>query len=259
MKKNLFFLGLAVLLAAGIVSCKKDDNNTNTAKAYQVKSISFAADWAGGTEMWDFTYDATSKKVTQFGNYWEGALDKTIVYDYSASGKLTLTRDAAVYASYDINNLGYITKDDWGGGEWASFEYDANGYLWKVYEHWGDADHLKYQMTITNGNITKITTFDDDGVTEKKIKEFTYTFGKNVNGLHQANAVDSDWKTNGNFYGKASKNLVDFFQYWDPKVNPVVKYTSSMSYTFDDKDRPSVVTKTLTDATTEVWTYTYVE
>ncbi len=114
-------------------------------------------------------------------------------------------------------------------------------------------------MTITDGNITKITTYDDDGVTVKKIKEFFYTVGDNVNNIHQANAVDSDWKTNGSFYGKASKKLVDHFDYWDPRINPIVKSTSTLTYIFDAKNRPSVVTKTLADMSTEEWTYTYYE
>ncbi|MCB8994131.1 MAG: hypothetical protein H6538_00825 [Bacteroidales bacterium] len=260
MKKNLFFFGLAVLISASLVSCKKDDNNKDTTvKASLVKTISFDAAWAGGVERWEFFYDATSGKVTSFDNYWDGTLDKTILYDYTTAGKLTLTRDGSTYASYDINDKGYITKEDWGGGEYAAYEYNADGYLVKVIEHWGDADHLKYQMTITNGNITKITTFDDDGVTVKKEKEFFYTIGDNVNNIHQANAVDSDWKTMGNFYGKPSKKLVDHFDYWDPRVQPISKSTSSLTYEFDAKNRPSVVTKVLTDLTTEVWSYTYYE
>ena len=174
MKKNLFLLGIAVLLAAVVVSCKKDDDGDgNTTKSYQMKSVSFFAEWAGGTEMWEFTYDATTKKPTKFDNYWEGALDKTISYDYATSGKLILMRDGEVYNSYDLNAAGYVVKEPWSADEWASFEYDANGYLVKGYEHWGGEDHLKYTVTITDGNISQIKTYDDDGVTVKKIKEFT--------------------------------------------------------------------------------------
>jgi hypothetical protein len=219
-----------------------------------IKSISFFAEWAGGTEKWEFSYDASTKKVSQFLNYWEGALDKTITYDYSVAGKLTLKRDAStVYGTYDLNSSGYITEDADGN----TYEYDANGFLVKYYEYWDAASHLKYQMTITNGNITKITTFDDDGVTAKKIKEFTYTSGDNSDGIHQANATDSDWKPIGNFYGKPSSKLVDYFEYWDPRSTPIVKSKSRLTYTFDSKERVSKATKTLTDNSTEVWEYTY--
>jgi hypothetical protein len=220
-----------------------------------IKSISFYADWAGGTEKWDFSYDATTKKVSKFENYWDGALDKTITYDYTVAGKLTLNRDGDVYGVYDLNSSGYITKDADGN----TFEYDADGFLVKYYEYWDDASHLKYQMTIANGNITKITTFDDDGVTAKKIKEFIYTNGDNSDGIHQANATDSDWKPIGNFYGKPSAKLVDYFEYWDPRSTPIVKSRSSLTYTFDDKERVTKATKTLTDGSTEVWDYTYVQ
>jgi hypothetical protein len=223
--------------------------------AFLLKTISFEADWAGGTELWDFSYDATTKDVTKFDNYWDGALDKTITYDYTVAGKLTLMRGADVYGVYDLDAQGHITKDDDGN----TFTYDANGFLTKYYEHWDGTDHLKYEMTITDGNITKITTYDDDGVTAKKIKEFTYTSGDNVNGIHQANATDSDWKPIGGFYGNPSAKLVDYFEYWDPRESPITKSKSSLNYTFDAKNRPSIVTKTLTDFSTEVWTYTYYE
>jgi len=219
-----------------------------------IKTISFFADWAGGTEKWDFSYDPTTKKVTKFDNYWDGALDKTISYDYSVAGKLTLKRaDNSVYGTYDLNASGYITKD----GDGNTMEYDANGFLVKYYEYWDAASHLKYQMTITNGNITKITTYDDDGVTAKKIKEFTYTNGDNSDGIHQANATDSDWKPIGNFYGKPSAKLCDYFEYWDPRVTPIVKSKSRFTYAFDAKERVLKATKTLTDNSTEVWDYTY--
>jgi hypothetical protein len=221
-----------------------------------IKSISFFADWAGGTEKWDFTYDATTKKVSKFENFWDGSLDKTITYDYSVNGKLTLNRDgSSVYGVYDINASGQITKD----GDGNTYEYDVDGFLVKYYEFWDNASHLKYQMTITDGNIAKITTFDDDGVTAKKIKEFTYTNGANSDGIHQANALDSEWKPMGNFYGKPSAKLVDYFEYWDPRSTPISKSKSSLSYVFDAKERVSKATKVLTDNTTEEWSYTYVE
>jgi len=256
MKKNLLFLGLAVILAAVVISCKKDDNSGGTTvKASLIKSITFDAAWAGGTEKWIFSYDSITQKVKKFDDYWDGAIDKTLTYDYSVAGKLTLMKGTSVYGVYDLNAQGYVTKDPDGN----TFTYDADGYLSKYYENWGGADHLKYEMTITNGNITKITTYNDDGVTPKKIKEFTYTIGDNLNNIHQANATDSDWKPIGYFYGKPSKKLVDFFEYWDPQVSPIVKSKSSFVYTFDTKNRVSVATKTLADATTEVWSYTYYE
>ncbi len=217
-----------------------------------IKSVSFWADWQGGTEKWEFFYDASSK-ITKFDDYWEGALDKTILYDYSVAGKLTLTRDGEVWREYDINSNGYITKD----GDGNTYEYDANGFLVKLYEYWDNADHLKYLIENENGNIKKITTYDDDGVTAKRIKEFFYTSGLNVNGIHQANAIDNEWRQMGNFYGKPSAYLVDYFEYWDPRENPISKSKSSFTYEFDSSNKVTKATKTLTDGSTEVWEYGY--
>jgi len=224
-----------------------------------IKTISFVAEWAGGTEKWEFTYDALNNKVTKFDNYWEGTLEKTLTYDYSVAGKLTLMNGVDIYGTYDINAQGYITKDDWGGGEYASYEYNADGYVTKAYEYWSGVNHKKREIEITNGNVTKITKFADDGVTQTQVKVFTYTIGYNVNGIHQANVTDSDWKPIGNFYGNPSAKLVDFFEYWDPRENPIVKKKATFAYEFDSKDRPTTITKTAADLTLEIWSYTYYE
>jgi len=257
MKKLFGILTIALLVATAFTSCKKDSTDA-TAKAYLVKTISFTADWNGGISGYEFAYN-TNKKVTGFNRTFDAGADGVFVYDYSVSGKLSATKDGSAYSAYDINAQGFITKEDWGGGEYATWEYDANGYCTKYYEFWSGVNHLKYQMEITNGNITKWTTYDDDGVTAKKIKEFFYSAGKNINGLHQANSIDSDWKPVGNFYGKPSTNLLDHFDYWDPRVTPVSKSTSTFTYQFDTKDRPVLATKTLTDLSTEIWGYTYYE
>jgi hypothetical protein len=218
-----------------------------------IKSVSFWAEWQGGTEKWEFTYGDDSK-ITMFEDYWEGDLDKTITYDYSVPGKLTLTRDgSSVYGEYDINSEGFITEDQDGN----TYEYDANGFLVKFYEFWDNADHLKYFIENNNGNVIRITTYDDDGVTEKRIKEFFYTSGSNVDGIQQTNAVDNEWKQMGNFYGKPSALLVDYFEYWDPRESPIVKGKSSLVYEFDNSNKVIKATKELTDGTTEVWEYGY--
>jgi len=259
MKKFLGLLMMATLLATSFLSCKDDnDDNNNTPKASLIKTITFSADWNRGASGYEFFYD-TDKNVTNFDRTYEGGADGAFVYDYSVAGKLTLTKDGEDYGSYDINADGLITKDYWSADEWASYEYNADGFLVKGIEHWGGEDHLKYEITITDGNISKITTYDDDGVTVKKIKEFTYTIGDNVDNLQQANVIDSDWKPVGGFYGKASKKLVDYFEYWDPRITPIEKSKSTLAYEFDTSDRPSKVTKTLTDMTTEIWNYTYYE
>ena len=224
----------------------------------QLKSVSFYADWAGGTEKWDFSFDAATNAVTKFIDYWEGSVDKTVTYDYSTPGTLNLKKDGAAYRKYDYNAKGQVTKDYDSGDE---YEYNADGFLTKTFETWSGSKVIHNEMTITNGNITKITTYDDAGTTAKKIKEFTYTSGDNVNGIHQANAIDSDWKPVGGFYGKPSTKLVDYFEYWDPRSTPISKSRSTLGsgYTFDSKNRPTKIVKSLTDGSTETWSYTYVD
>jgi len=212
--------------------------------------------YTDGIELYEFTYNTTTKQVTKIDDYWNDVLDKTITYDYSVAGKLTITKGSSA-TTYDLNAQGMISKEDWGGGEYAAYEYDADGYLIKVIEHWGGADHLKMQAVITDGNVTKHTTYDDDGVTVKKIKEFTYTIGDNINNIQQTNMVDSNTLPVGNLFGKSSKKLVDYLEYWDPR-NTDPKKRTTITYEFDTKSRPSKITRTGADFV-EVYTYSYYE
>jgi len=256
MKKQIFSLAMAAMVALSISSCKKDDKNTDpvVVVASPIKTIGVV--YTDGIEKYEFTYDATTKKITKIDDYWNDVLDKTITYDYSVAGKLTITSGESATV-YDINASGMVTKEDWGNDEWAAYAYDADGYLTTITEHWGGADHLKMEAVITNGNIMKHTTYDDDGVTAKKIKEFTYTTGDNVNDIHQANMIDNNTKPVGNLFGKPSKKLVDFLEYWDPRTTDP-KGKTTISYEFDTQNRPSTITRA-GDGWQEVYTYTYYE
>ncbi len=228
----------------------------------QIKSISFYAGWAGGTEEWDITYDANGK-ITKIDVLWEGSLDKTLNFNYATPGKLIIIKasDSSISGTYDINASGQITKDDWGGGEYASYEYNTDGFLTKGHEFWSAADHMKYQVDYTAASVTQITTFADDGVTAKKIKAFTYTIGDNVNGIPQAvnDITGSEYKALANLFGKPSAKLVDYFEYWDPRVSPIVKKRSTYTYKFDSSNRVTQADKFLSaDSSTETWKYTYV-
>lgn len=259
MKKFFAFLMMAALVTTAFYSCKDDDDDDdNQQQASVVKSIIFSADWNRGSSGYEFYYDA-NEHVTHFNRTYEGDPDGAFVYDYTTAGKIKLTKDGGDYATYDATAQYLITKEPWSADEWGAYEYNSEGYVTRVVEHWGGEDHLKYVIEISNGNIVKITTYDDDGVTAKRIKEFFYTTGDNVNNLHQANVTDSDWKPVGGFYGKPSKKLLDYFEYWDPRENPIVKKRSSLAYEFDAKNRPSKVTKTLADMSIETWEYTYYE
>jgi hypothetical protein len=208
--------------------------------------------YTDGTDLYEFNYDGNSR-VDNIINYWNDVLDKTLTYDYSVANQLTINRDGDLTV-YKLDAQGRVIED----GDGSKYEYDADGYLVKMSEYWDNAFHLKYEMTITNGNVTKITTFDDDGVTPKKIKEFTYTSGNNVNGIDQVIVVDSPWKTIGGLYGKVSNKLVDYLEYWDPRESPIVVKKTTISYEFDANDRPTVITRS-GDGWQEVFTYSYYE
>ncbi|MEI7499660.1 MAG: hypothetical protein WCK84_04345 [Bacteroidota bacterium] len=254
MKKQICFLTLAVITAMSFFSCKKStpDPDPVVVTVSPIKSMGVV--YTDGVERYDFTYDA-NKRIQKIDDFWNDVLDKTITYDYSVSGKLTITSGTTATV-YDINSQFMVTKEDWGNGEYAKYEYDANGYLIKIIEFWGGVDHLKMFAEVSNGNVTKHTTYDDDGVTAKKIKTFTFTNGDNVNEIQQTNMVDNNTKPMGNLFGKSSKKLVDYLEYWDPRESPIVVKRTTITYTFDTQNRPTKITRT-GDGWSEVYTYTY--
>lgn len=206
--------------------------------------------YTDGTDLYEFSYDAQSR-IDTITNYWNDAIDKLLYYDFSVPNQLSIDRNGEV-SEYDLDGSGRVVID----ADGSKYEYDADGFLLKMSEYWDNAFHLKYEMVIANGNVMKITTYDDDGVTAKKIKEFVYTSGLNVNGIDQVIVVDSPWKTIGGLYGKVSKNLVDYLEYWDPRENPIVKGRTTITYDFDSNDRPITITRS-GDGWQEVYTYTY--
>lgn len=229
--------------------CIMDDNT--------IKSISFHATWQTDIEKWEFTYDL-SGRLAQMVNLWAGTLDKTLTYDYSVANKLTLTKaDNSVFATYDLNESGYITKDDQGGGDYLGYEYNTDGFGITFNEVFSGTNIKKREVFITNGNVSKIVKYNDAGDTTQ-IKVFTYMAEDNVDGIFQANLSDSDWKPYGNLYGRTSTKLIGSFIYWNPTANPVVKKTATFAYTRDAKNKVTKVVKTNTaDSSTEEWDYTY--
>ncbi len=247
---------LVILSATILVSCKKDSEEKEKEKeveATPIKTLNVVT--VDGTDSYTFTYD-DKKRVTKIDNYWNDVFDKAIVYDYSVSGKLSIKSGDYSPTIYDVNAAGLVTKEWWSEDEWAAYEYNADGYMIKVIEHWDGADHLKMEAVISNGNIMKHTNYTDDGVVSR-IKEFTYTPGDNVNEIHQASMIDHNTKPIGGIFGKPSKKVLSSLTYWDPRVDPVEQRTTTMSYEFDAQNRPIKWTRTLYDGNQEVYTYAY--
>lgn len=258
MKKIVRLPILVLIIACVAVSCKKDNNGDDGGKvvaATPIKKLGVVT--PDGTDTYEFTYD-DKKRVSKIDNYWNGDFDKSIVYSYAVANKLSITSGSNSPTIYEINAAGLVTKELWNsaGTEWSGYEYDANGYMVKVVEHYDNIDHKKMEAVITNGNVTKHTTYNDAGIVSK-VKEFTYTPGDNVNDIHQASMIDNNTKPIGGIFGKPSKKILASLQYWDPRENPVVKKTSTMSYDFDTENRPSKITKTLFDGGKEIATYEY--
>lgn len=254
MKKYLNYMMVALLMAAVTVSCDKDDEETTPeVKASLVKTIK-AVYGVDEYETWQFTYDS-DRRLTKVDNYWIEDFDKAYTYDYSVAGKLSVTRTGNDPTVYDLDSEGRITKEDWGGGEYAAYEYNAEGYMIKITEYWGGASHDKFDIEITNGNTTKHTRYDDEGVVNR-YKVFTYTPGDNVNNLDQANAIDSRWKNVTGLYGKNSKKLVDHLDYWNGPGEEANTKTTTIAYTFDAQNRVATITRS-GDGWQEVFEYTY--
>lgn len=242
MKKYISFFMMVAFAVTSLTmtSCNKDDNdddNNIVVAASKIKTIS--VNYGDGVEGWEFFYDA-NKRITHILNSWEGEVVDTIKYDYSVAGKLTITKEGNPTV-YELNSAGIVVKEIWDETSYASYSYDANGYLTSVSEYWDGADHKKYDVEVTNGNVTKHTRYGDDGAVNR-IKTFTFTTGDNKSEIQQTNAVDSNWKTVGGLFGKSSSKLVDYLEYWDAG-DEANKRTTTITYTFDTKNRVSTMVR----------------
>ncbi|MBL7905458.1 MAG: hypothetical protein JNL22_10595 [Bacteroidales bacterium] len=251
MKKYFALLTMAAVALTSFTSCDKkdDDDDPIVVPASKIKTIS--VNYGDGVEGYEFIYDANDK-ISKIYNSWEGEVVDTITYDYSVSGKLTITKEDWP-TTYELNSEGLVTKEIWDETSWASYTY-TDGYLSSVVEHWDGADHKKYDVEITSGNVTKHTRYGDDG-NVNRYKTFTYTTGDNKSEIQQANAVDSNWKTVGGIFGKASNKLVDYLEYWEPG-DEANKGTTTITYTFDSENRVSTMTRS-GDGWQEAFSFTY--
>ena len=262
MKKYLTYLSAIVLVIGTmfITSCGDDDDGGKTqVPPAVIKSISF--DDGSAIESWEFTYDDQGR-VVSIENIWDGGDPESITYDYSVANELTIDK-AGNITVYALDAEGRVIKEFWNEEKtkWEGYEYDADGIMKKVVEHWDGTDHLKYEMTIVSKNVTNRIRYEDDGVTVREDREFTYTVGDNASGIHQIYAVDSEWKNIAGLYGKQSKKLVDAYVR-HITAEPGTSYGAEYEYTFDTENRVATQTKNGTGsggAFSEMWTYTYYE
>lgn len=264
MKNSLKYLNsIAIcLILIFISSCTTDIEGTSEYPVVpdsKIKQISFNASW--GSESWEYTYDPEGR-VTSIANSWEGGAPEMITYDYSQAGKLTINKGNNS-TNYILDGEGRIIKELWNseGTEYGSYEYDSEGLLKKIIEHYGGADHKKYENTIAKSNITNRVRYQDDGVTVREDRVFDYTIAENPSSIHQIYAVDSEWKVVGGLYGKQSKKLAKSYVR-KLASDPDSSYGASYEYTFDDQNRVATQTKNGTSSGgnfSESWSYTYYE
>ncbi len=263
MKKNLFFCLCMAVVMTFTISCKDDDdNNPPVVEASLIKTISLDYDGTGAdVESWEFIYDATDR-VTSIINSYNGTVEDTILYNFSTPGTLVITKNGSP-TTYTLDANGRVSKELWvaDGSEYAGYIYDADGILTKIIEHYGGADHLKYDLTIANKNVTNRIRYEDDGVTVREDREFTYTIGDNASNIQQIYAVDSEWKPVGGLFGEASAKLSSGFVR-HLTSDPLSMYGVSYVYSFDAENRPATILKNGTSSGgpyTEVLSYTYYE
>ncbi len=263
MKRSLMFLSAAVLaLSTAFISSCSDDESGGGSKVppAKIKTIAFNDGFA--IESWAFSYD-DQDRVTSITNVYDGGDPATITYTYDdAASELTIDKEGneTVYA---LDTEGRVIKEYWNEDktEWEGYQYNSDGRMVKVFEHYSGADHLKYDLTVEDNNTTHRIRYEDDGTTVREDREFTYTIGDNASGIHQIYAVDSEWKNIAGLYGKQSEKLVEAYVRHITE-EPETSYGATYAYTFDDKDRVATQTKNGTSSGgtfTESWTYTYYE
>lgn len=261
MKKRILYL-LPMLAMSGMLflsSCGGDDDDGGTPEVEVSPVKTIGVDYGDGVEGYTFTYD-NQGRIDFITNTWEGEEVDIIDFDYSVAGKLTITKEDWPTV-YEIDSEGRITKEFWNEDqtEWAAYQYNTEGFLIKVIEHWDGTDHNKFTLDVANGNVTRHTRYNDEGVINR-IKDFTFfTSGSdNVNDLQQTNAVDSNWKVVNGLFGKSSKKLVNFLEYWNGAGDEANKKRTEITYTFDSKDRVATMIRA-GDGFQESYSYTYYE
>lgn len=263
MKRSLKFLSMA-LLVSGMVfmsACSDDEGGggNNEAPPSLIKKITFDPSY-DAPETYEFTYD-DQDRVTSIENIYDGGDPEMITFNYSVANKVTVNKGGSI-STRTLDSEGRVISGRplYGGApedEYFVYEYDEDGFISKVFEHYDGEDHLKFELDTENGNVTKHTRYGDDGVTANRVKTFFFTPGNNESAIPQENVIDSNWEAVGGLYGKRNKKLVDKLEYYNT-ADPTEVFTTTITYTFDEKNRPATITRT-GDGFTEVYTYEYYE
>lgn len=271
MKRSLMFLSTLVLVLSAlfISSCGDDDDASDGGEIPPALVKTLVID----ETTWTFTYDdAHDDRLMKVDVTEVGGDPYSYTYDYSVAGKVSET-EAGTWGEYTtvfaIDNQGRIVKQFWDpevDDEFEGYEYNSDGYLVRWYESVGGEEKNYFTATVVDGNITVHTSYDEEaGTTVTRTKTFTYlpsASALNVSDLQQANLKNSERRTIGGLYGKASKKLVDYLELEYPDA-PEEYVKNLNTYTFDDENRVVSITRTGVDSEgaptdlNETFFYTY--
>lgn len=255
-----YFLLITVLLLISFSSCKKDIVESPFAptkslvKTIREDRVNNESDFF----LYELIYDSSfENRIIRSITYYSSTKGYGVNYDYSEAGKLNLFFDGSsygLYGKYEINYMGFITKDIFEEWEWIDYKYDTNGYLINI----GTYGYSIIEFEVLDGNIMKQIHYDYLGGPVSKIYGYTYTTIDNVNNINTEYYDTQSLQPGITFYGKPSKKLVDFIDYWDPRESLPEKYKITFSYEFDSKDRVSKIIRN-DRGDKQRFTYTYYE
>lgn len=268
MKKSLLFLSAAVLAFSTVFisACSDDDGGSGQTVIPPALVKTLTID----DVTWEFTYDENNDDRLVSVLVTEGEDDPyTITYDYSVPGRLTEVEAGMWESHFVLDGQGRIIKSLWDESEtddyFDGYEYDANGYLVRRYYKEDGVEYTTETATVVNGNITVHTEFSGPNVS--RTKTFTYlpqAGALNVSNLPQANLRNSERRTIGGLYGKASTKLVDYLELNYPNDEGAYRKNRNV-YAFDNEGRVISITRKFADAagnstgSDEVFEYTYYE
>jgi len=164
--KKFFFFAAALFAAVSFAACSDDDDENagsggaggNGRPSYYVSQIDFGDPYYN--HVFNYEYDGQNRLIKIIED--EGKGNITTFY-YVTNHVKCVCSDSSYNRSFFLNDKGYVQKE----GDYATFEYDSDGYLLKmkysdddiICYTWKDGDMIEYGRDGVR-NI-KFTYYDD--------------------------------------------------------------------------------------------------
>ncbi|MDP4278151.1 MAG: hypothetical protein Q8914_11045 [Bacteroidota bacterium] len=216
MKKNLVGLLAVVLIAAGFVSCNKDDDNNQKESTLKVRIATFADDW----DTWTYSYNTEGQLIKVYR-------DETKQWNFRYNGDSIIISGTDNYKIL-LGKNGYVASmaDDWDA---RTYTYDALGHLTQVKKNGTVVSNLK----IDAGCITTWSKWMMKGTDTQNVEHFknqTFSTVKNVAKIHNIYSEmfgGSRWLMETGIFGIPSDYLCEQ-TVWDYSTSP-----AALTYEFD--------------------------